>query len=345
MNAVVLTTVGMPGNLCYTQIPIPEPKQDEALVQVEYCGLNHLDLLIRQGKRPGPKTFPHILGSEIVGTIAKNNGAISGFRLGDRVTVYPWTFCSKCKQCTSGNENICNSGGTMGRTEWGGYAEYVRVRIQNLIKIPKGLRSEIVCAATLGATTAYHLINRAQIKPRCTVLITGATGGVGTVAIQLLKAKQCIVICTTSHSSKIVKLKRLGVDSVVSTKTFLREIKKLYPQGVDYVIDIMGGFIWSTSVETLAKNGTMVFCATTLNESGIINIGNAFARQLNIMGSYGGTKRNLQTVLNLLHRGTISPIIDSIFSLKEAARALKRLEHQNVFGKILLRVISGNFCW
>lgn len=337
MKAVLLTKIGTVGNLIYKPIGTPHPAQNEALIKIKYCGLNHLDLLIRKGKRPGPKSFPHILGSEIVGVVEAVKSKNTTVKIGDTVTVYPWTFCGKCKQCLSGNENICDTGGTFGRTCWGGYAQYVVVPVQNLVKIPQKLPLDKVCSITLTGTTACHLIDRAKIKERSSVLVTGATGGVGTVVIQLLKYRKCTIIAATSNKNKIKSLKELGTSKVVLTDKFKEQIRKIYPAGVDYVIDIMGGTVWSDAVEFLAKNGTMVFCATTLDELGTVNIGSAFSRQINILGSYGGRLQDLKEALILLKKGVIKPVIDSVYPLSRTRTALEKLENQKLFGKIMLK--------
>lgn len=338
MKAVLLTKIGAADNLTYKSIDTPYPSKNEALIKVKYCGLNHLDLLIRNGKRPGPKSFPHILGSEIVGVVESINSEDAAVKTGDHVAVYPWTFCGKCRQCLTGNENICDNGGTFGRTRWGGYAQYAIVPIRNLIKIPKNLPLDNICAITLAGTTAHHLIERAGIKERSIVLVTGATGGVGTIVIQLLKNKKCTIIAATSHKGKIKLLKELGVSKIVLVSNLKDQIRKLYPGGIDYVIDMMGGTVWSDTIEVLVKNGTMVFCATTLDGSGTVNIGNAFSRQINILGSYGGRLRDLKEIISLLKKGVIKPAIDSVYPLSKAKAALEKLESQKNFGKILLTV-------
>lgn len=337
MKATILTDIGDNNKLVFTEVKTPKILPEHAIVKVIYCGLNHVDILIRQGKRPGLKKFPHILGSEIVGEIAEIKSQDNDFKVGDNVAIYPWTFCGSCKQCKLGNENICDEGGTIGRTEWGGYAEYVLVPVRNLIKIPN-LPADKVCAVLLAGSTAFHLIERARIKDHSAVLVTGTTGGVGTIVIQLLKAKKCMIICVTSHPNKKDRLKKLGAKYVISTSNITQQIKKNYPNGIEYVIDIVGGSIWTETVKTLGKNGTIVFCSTSQEELGEIDIGAAFARQLNILGSYGGTRENLANVIKLFQKGIIDPVIDSIFPLKEAASAHQKIEDQKVFGKILLSV-------
>lgn len=337
MKAVAMTGIGTVSVLRFQQLSTPIPSRNEVLLKVLFCGINHLDLLIRQGKRPGPTSFPHVLGSEIVG---KLENAIPSRKLkkGDIVAVYPWTFCGKCEQCKSGNENICDQGGTLGRTTWGGYAQLVVVPIKNIYKIPKNLSPETVAASILAATTAIHLINRASINNQSSVLVTGSTGAVGISVIQLLKHKKCTVIAASSHIQKHAFLQKLGVKTIVSTSNLTSDVLNKYPGGVEYVIDIMGGSVWSRGVETLAKNGTLVFCSTTLEEPGVVNIGKAFSKQINILGSYGGTIKDMQTVFSYLHKGILRPVIDSIFPLKDAFKTHQKLEDQKVFGKVLLKV-------
>lgn len=335
MQAVVFNQIGKHDVLNYTTIETPKPKSDEALVKVLYCGINHLDILIRQGKRPGIPSFPHILGSEIAGVVETGAGE---FQKGDHVVVYPWTFCGKCEECKNGNEQMCDKGGTFGRTRWGGYAEYIVVPQRNLIKISASAPLEEICAVTLAGTTAHHLIERANLKEKSTVLVTGATGGVGTALIQLLKQKVCTIIAATSDEKKKKQLKTLGVDHVVSTKTMVDEILQLFPQGINYTFDLVGGKVWSQALKTLGKNGTITFCATSLEENGEVEIGKTFAKQLNILGSYGGSKKDLEAVIKLVENGTLKPVIHQILPLEEAKKAHEIIEKQNVFGKVLLKI-------
>lgn len=338
MKAVLLNKIGSYKDLTYSSIYVPTLRENEALVKVRYCGVNHLDLHIINGSRPGPKKFPHILGSEIVGMVEKMEGHSKTMKAGDTVSVYPWIFCGKCRQCRLGCENICDNGGTFGRTRWGGYAQYVTVPLKNLVKLPLLVSLGKVCAITLAGTTAYHLVQRANIPKNVPVLVTGASGGVGTAVIQLLKQKGCRVICTTSKKSKQYLLKKIGVNMVIPTQKIKAEIKKMYPHGMEYIIDIMGGSVWSTGVEILAKGGTLVFCATSLLELGQVNISSAFTRQVNILGSYGGTIKDWQAVLKLVEKKILQPQIDSVYPLKNALPALKKLDKQQAFGKILLEI-------
>lgn len=326
MKAVVLARIGNIKDLTYTSLPIPKPKKDEVLVKVLYCGINHLDLHIIAGTRPGPKNFPHILGSEIVGE-----------RDGEKVALYPWTFCGNCVSCKNGEMQICERGGTLGRTCWGGYAEYVAVPEKNIIKIPQNVSFEDICSITLAGTTAYHLIQRARIRDKSTVLVTGGTGGVGTAVIQLLKQKQCHIICATSHPNKIKELKKLSVAKIVLVKDMV-SLLTYYPSGIDCAIDIVGGSVWSNALRLLSKNGTLVFCATSRLESGTVDIARTFSRQLNILGSYGGSLTDLKEVITLLEKGVIRPQIDSIFPLSDTKKALEKMKEQRNFGKLLLRI-------
>ena len=150
MKAIGLTKLGKINNLKIISIDVPKPKKGEALIKILYCGINHLDLLIAQGKRVGPKTFPHILGSEIVGETKD----------GDKVAVLPWIFCGRCKQCKNGFENICDNGGTFGRNQNGGYAEYIAVPKKNIISsiVMFGIVCVISGASFTGIYTTWKFV-------------------------------------------------------------------------------------------------------------------------------------------------------------------------------------------
>ena len=329
MKAVILSKTGSLDNLKYTDYEKASAKKDELLIKVDYCGVNHLDLLIVKGKRTTSRKFPLILGSEIAGKILETN---------EKVVIYPWTFCGKCKQCKQGNENICDEGGTFGRTRNGGYAEYIAVPRQNIIKIPDNVDHRHICASTLSAATALHMFKRSGLLKNSLVLVNGASGGVGTALIQILKKNNCRIIVTTSHIEKAESLKKTGAEIVIESKNLENTIKEYFPDGIPYIFDIMGGEIWSRSLEILAKNGTIVFCATTLDEPGRVNMAKAFSRQMNILGSYGGTIGDLKEVITLVKNGILKPVIDSVYPLKEVYKALQKLKEQKAFGKILIKV-------
>ena len=335
MKASYLAKPG--GSLKYGELPTPPVASETAKINVLYCGVNHLDVLIRQGKRPGIPKFPHVLGSEVVGMIEEIQSKTKKFEIGDTVAVYPWTFCGICKQCKSSNEQICDTGGTFGRTSWGGYAQYLITPIHNLIKLPQTLPLDGACALILAGTTAQHLVERAGVRKNQTVLVTGATGGVGTIVMQLVRNIGATIIAATAHLEKSQRLKQLGAKYVVSVDSMVKDIDVIAPRGVSVVIDIVGGTIWSTALTTLAKGGRMVFCSTSREEAGQVPIGMAFSRQWNILGSYGGNRKHLKAILAKCRKGVVTPVIDATFPLSDAPRAHEKIDSQNIFGKILLR--------
>lgn len=337
MRAVLLNGIGGIDQLHAGQIELPKPKKNEASIRVLFCGVNHLDLHIRAGRRPGIPSFPHILGSEIIGDIVDVPAEKTAFNKGDRVAVYPWTFCDNCSLCRNDSEQICDRGGTIGRTQWGGYATHVTVSVKNLIKLPRDLSPEAACAVTLVGPTAYHLIRRANIPHNATVLLTGATGGVGMVALQILKKMKCRVICATSHAEKSAQLLSSGAWKIVPASSVSEDVLRIVPEGVSHAIDLVGGPVWTQSVQSLAKHGTLVFCATSKDDPAQISLNSSFARELTILGSYGGSRKDLAATLQLLQRGDIQPVISNVHGLSDAAKAHDDLEWQRNVGKILLR--------
>lgn len=343
MHASYLSSPG--SSLTYGELPTPVLTPDHARIKVLSCGINHLDVLIRQGKRPGIPSYPHVLGSEIIGVIEEISRQVTGtgpiltedFDVGDTVTVYPWTFCGECEQCRNGNEQICDSGGTFGRTIWGGYADGVIVPVRNLQIVPASLPVDEVCSLILAGTTAQHLIERSGVSNCGTVLVTGATGGVGTILVQLLKSMECTVIAATSHPEKSQLLKQIGVDYVISTASMGDNVRTISLGGADVVFDIVGGDIWSEALKALKKNGTITFCSTSREENGLVPVGMAFSNQWNILGSYGGSRLHLRQIMEKYGNGTVKPIIHGVHPLSDAKKAHEQIESQAIFGKILLK--------
>lgn len=232
---------------------------------------------------------------------------------------------------------MCVSGGLFGKTRPGGFAQYVCVPESHLIPLPYSIKDKDAAAIVLAGTTAVNLVNSAEISDGKSVLVTGATGGVGTLLLQMLKNKLCTVIASTSNPSKCAILKKLGASHIISTDNLLKEVLERFPNGVDRVIDIMGGTVWSQGVKVLAKNGVLVFCSTTLPESGTVELAPAFFRQISIKGVNGGSLNELKSALKLLQNNTIRPVIDSVYPLTDAAQAIQKISRQKGEGKILIR--------
>jgi NADPH:quinone reductase-like Zn-dependent oxidoreductase len=345
MKAVVFSEHGGPEVLRYTEVPEPQigaPNVNDVLVRVRACALNHLDLWVRGGLPGVTIPLPRIPGSDISGEVAKVGANVSHVKVGERVLLSPGISCGHCPQCLAANDSMCRDYTLFGYMVDGGYAEYVRSPSVNVIPMPPGLSFEEAAAIPLVFLTAWHmLITRAKLKPSEDVLILGAGSGVGSAAIQIAKVTGARVIATAGSEEKLAKAKELGAHDVIqhSKQDIAAEVKRLTNRrGVDVVFEHVGQATWEHSVRSLAVGGRLVTCGATTGYEGKIDLRYLFTRQLSILGSFMGSKAELYSVLELVRRGLLKPVIDTVMPLEQARGAHERLEHREQFGKIVLRI-------
>src|SRR3979411_917968 len=211
MKAVRIHQFGGPEVLIYEDVPDPKPRKDQVLVRVRACAMNHLDIWVRKGL-PGVK-LPHILGSDIAGEVAEVGEYIGGFKAGQRVLLAPMHFCGGCAKCVAGVQNQCREFTVLGNGVDGGNCELIAVPAANVIPIPDQLDFDQAASVPLVFLTAWHmLVGKAGVRPGQTVLVLGASSGVGIAAIQVAKLFHCRVITTAGDESKLTKSRELGAD-------------------------------------------------------------------------------------------------------------------------------------
>ncbi|MGB9244185.1 MAG: zinc-binding dehydrogenase [Candidatus Acidiferrales bacterium] len=342
MKAVIFSEHGGPEVLHYAEVREPEIGADEVLVRVRACALNHLDLWVRRGLPGITIPMPHVLGSDIAGEVVRVGGNVSGVRPGERVLLSPGISCGHCVHCLRGDDNFCRQYTLFGYKVDGGYAEYVASPAVNVIPMPANLGFEEAAAIPLVFLTAWHmLITRVQLKPDETVLVLGAGSGVGSAAIQIAKTAGARVIATAGSEAKLQKARELGADETFlhSIEHWSREVKRLTDRrGVDVVVEHVGDATWQESVASLAVGGRLVTCGATTGYEGKIDLRFLFSRHISILGSYMGSKAELYSVLDLVGRGRVRPVIDTVMSLAKTREAHERLEKREQFGKIVLRI-------
>jgi NADPH:quinone reductase-like Zn-dependent oxidoreductase len=338
MKAVRIHQFGGPEVLTYEDVPDPEPRKDQVLVRVRACALNHLDAWVRKGL-PGVK-LPHILGSDIAGEIVQIGEYVTGFTVGQRVLIAPMHFCGHCAKCLAGLQNQCREFTVLGNAVDGGNCDLIAVPAMNVIPMPDSLDFNQAASVPLVFVTAWHmLIGRAGIRPGQTVLVLGASSGVGTAAIQIAKLFHCRVITTAGDETKLAKARELGADYGINhyQQKISEEVRKITnKEGVDIVIEHVGAATWEESMKSLKTGGTLVTCGATTGSNVGIELRHLFARQLSILGSYMGTMGELYEVLGHIFAGRLKPVIDRVFPLKDLRAAHEYLEKSQMFGKIVV---------
>jgi len=229
----------------------------------------------------------------------------------------------------------------LGEHTQGGFAEYALVPAANLLEVPEHFSMEQAAAAGLVFVTAWHgLMGRAAVRPGERVLITGASGGVSTAAIQVAKLAGAKVYAVTSGSNNVERVRGLGADVVYDrnrVEDFSREIwRDTNKQGVHVAFDAVGEAVWPQCLKALGPRGRLVTYGATTGARGSTEIRVVFWKQLSILGSTMGSPAEFREVMRLVFQGKLKAVIHETLPLAEAARAHELLEGGGVFGKLVL---------
>ncbi len=338
MKAVRIHEFGGPEVLRYEDVPDPKPRNDQVLVRVRACALNHLDIWVRKGL-PGV-SLPHILGSDVAGEIVETGEYVSGFKTSQRVLLAPMHFCNHCAKCVAGLQNQCPEFTVLGNRVDGGNCELIAVPTVNVIPIPDSLDFNQAASVPLVFLTAWHmLVGRAGIRTGQAVLVLGASSGVGIAAIQIAKLFHTRVITTAGDEKKLEKARALGADHGINhyKQKISEEVKKITnKEGVDIVIEHVGAATWEESIKSLKPAGTLVTCGATTGPNVGLELRFVYSRQLSILGSYMGTMGELYEVLAHVFAGRLKPVVDRTFPLEDIRAAHEHMEKSQMFGKIVL---------
>jgi NADPH:quinone reductase-like Zn-dependent oxidoreductase len=341
MKASIFRRHGGPEVLEYADVPEPQVRANEVLVEVKACALNHLDLFARNGLPGIEIPLPHTLGNDIAGVVKDVGSLVGCVNVGDKVMVQPGVSCGHCDACLSGRDNLCREYDIIGYRRNGGYAEFVAVPGVNVFPKPSNLTWEEAAALPLVTVTAWHmLVTRANVQPGEDVLVHAAGSGVGSVAIQIAKLRGARVIATASSDEKLAKARSLGADETVnySTEEWPKEVRRLTSRrGVDVVVEHTGAATWPGSISSLKNNGRLVTCGATSGYDARTDLRQVFYRHLTILGSFMGSKAELLEAMKFVEAGKIRAVVDRVLPLSEARAAHSLLESRGQFGKVVLR--------
>ncbi len=343
MKAAAYFAYGEPEVLEYVDVPRPVPGPGEVLVRVRAVSINAFDLMARAGRyTPNKGVFPHILGSDISGEIAEIGPDVhERVQVGQRITAWWVVPCGRCEQCITGHPNICAFDYKyLGAHLWGGYAQYLKLPAFNVIPLPETVSwREGAAFPTIYGTAWHMLITRAGVRPGETVLVHAAGSGVSAAGIQIAKLAGATVLATASTDAKLERARELGADEVINyqDQDFQQEVMRLTgKRGVDLVFEHVGGDVFEKSIRSLTRGGRLVTCGGTASYDVGFNVAYVFHKQLSIIGSNSATKRELEEMMPLMAAGKLRPVVDRVFSLREAAAAHQYVAERRNFGKIVL---------
>ncbi len=294
---------------------------DGLKIKIVKAGLNPLDYNLIDGKVVyNVNPMPHIPGSEVMG-IAMEDGKV--IKKGDRVIVYNRIFDNSCDMCYSGNEHLCYNGGIWGVISNGGYSEFIRIGEQNLFKVPESMDDNTAVSVGIGALTSYRALKMANPRINEKILVYGA-GNTGIFTVQIAK--------------------QMGLDVYVSSRN-----RNLESSGIkvfdsvpedfhsDIIINPLGGKIFSDSMKHLKRKGRIVTYGVLTGKIADTDIANIYTNELKIIGSTGGTRKDLSELLDLMQAKHFDLPVYREFSLWDIKEALHAFRDR-INGRIVLNL-------
>jgi NADPH:quinone reductase-like Zn-dependent oxidoreductase len=340
VKAVVFHEFGGPDVLGLEEVADPEPGPGEVTLEILACGLNHLDVDIREGISRFPVEPPFILGCEVVGRIAALGEGVSGWAVGERVLPCLMNPCGECRYCRSGRESLCLAPGFISFSTTGGYAERLACSARHLVRVPDTLSDEAAAATQIAFATSWHMLfTRGKLLPGETVLINSVGSGIGSAAVQLAKLAGAFVIGNASSDEKLARARELGMDVGINhqTQDVVEEVMRATDgRGVELAYEHVGGELFQQALDSLAKDGRMVICGGHSGEVVPFDIIPFFRGQKQIIGSFVYERLEVEKVLDLAARGLITPLVHTTFPLDRAREAMEMMERREHFGKIVL---------
>ena len=322
MKAVLCQTYGPPENLVIADVEPLKSGKGQVVLSVKACGVNFPDVLIIQGKYQFKPAFPFSPGSEVSGIVKAVGEGVEGVNVGEHVIAF---------------------------TGWGGFAEEVAVDAGKLIPIPNSIDFSTAAAFTLVYGTAhYALKDRAQLRSGETLLVLGASGGVGLAAVEIGKVMGARVIAAASTDEKLAVCKQHGADALInySTEDMRERIKVLTGgNGVDVIFDPVGSNFSEPALRSIAWNGRFLVIGFAGGDIPRIPLNLALLKSCSIVGVFWGAfterepnrnQENLQELLKWLTEGKLKPHISATYPLERAAEALNAMMNRTVKGKVVL---------
>jgi NADPH:quinone reductase-like Zn-dependent oxidoreductase len=323
VKAIRIHEDGSPEVLRYEDAPEPVPGKGQVLIALRAASLNHLDVWVRKGLPSVPK--PRILGADGAGIVVSGDG----FAAGDRVVINP---------------GLDHGDGTItviGEHTDGTHAELIAVPREQVYPIPAGLDFEAAAAFPLVFETAYRmLVTKAHLQPGEWVLVWGIGSGVSTACLGIAKALGAHVITTSSSGEKLERARELGADAALNhdSDDVVAVVKQLTNGGAHVVVDHVGQATWQRTLASARTEGRVCVCGATTGPNPPAQLHRIWWKQLTVYGSTMGARTDFEAVYELVASGRVVPVIDHVFSLRDAAKAHERLEAGEQLGKIVLRI-------
>ncbi|MEV0847785.1 zinc-binding dehydrogenase [Streptomyces sp. NPDC049954] len=341
MRAMRITRHGGPEVLEPAEVAVPVPQPGEVLVEVGAVALNNTDLWTREGAygRPedpealsgwrGPLDFPRIQGADVSGRVAAVGADVDGGLLGRRVVVDPAIYDSEGPDA--------HPVGLMGSERDGGYAEFVTAqagRVHDVTDSP--LTGDQLATLPTAYGTALGMIERGRLREGETVLVSGASGGVGVALVQLARARGARVLAISS-GSKIEAVREAGAHEVLDrAREIAGQVRAAAPEGIDVVLDVVAGDLVSEGLPLLREGGRWVVAGALGGYGVAFDVRRLYLHNAQLIGSAMHTPTHFGLLVDLAREAAFQPVVAATFPLEQAARAQEQLARRDHVGKIVL---------
>ena len=338
MKAAVFEKPGLENLKVTENAEQPRISDHDILIKVKLAGINPIDHFVVSGTLPKIDPLPHIPGAESSGIVEQVGSHVNNKNLkkGDRVIVHNKVFDGTCDMCLSGLDMICRNGGLIGAITNGGFAEFIAVPERNVFKIPDEMDWDLAASLPVTCLTPYHALNESSLKVNENLLVFGASGNTGMIAVQLGKKMGARVIAV----SKDDWIKNdFGADYIISDYDRITEKVKEITDGkmADVVINSLGVDTWKSSFESVGINGRWISFGGLTGPDVKLNVQSLYSKQIKLIGSTGGTRKELQELVNTSSK-QLKIRVWKKFKLDNIKEALEALFAKDRDGRILLEV-------
>ncbi|MBX8493560.1 NADPH:quinone oxidoreductase family protein [Pseudomonas cichorii] len=324
MKALLCKAFGPADTLVLENVASPVIKKNEILLDVQAAGVNFPDTLIIEGKYQFKPPFPFSPGGEAAGIISQVGEKITHLKPGDRV---------------------------MALTGWGSFAEQVAVPGYNVLPIPEAMDFTTAAAFSMTYGTSMHALKqRANLQPGETLLVLGASGGVGLAAVEIGKALGARVIAAASTAEKLEVARKAGADELINySETNLKdEVKRLTAgNGVDVIYDPVGGDLFDQAIRSIAWNGRLLVVGFASGRIPELPVNLALLKGASVVGVFWGSfaqrqpqdnAANFKQLFDWYAQGKLKPLVSKVYPLERGAEAIEVLGKRSAVGKVVVAV-------
>jgi NADPH:quinone reductase-like Zn-dependent oxidoreductase len=349
MRAVLLTGHGGPERLDYRQdVAEPEPGASEVLIAVGAAGINNTDIWTREGAygsaddpaavsgwRREAMAFPRIQGADVAGRIVAVGAGVPETRIGERVIVNPVLYSDL-------GDGLVGMG-YLGSERDGGFAEFVAVPAESALAIESELSDAELASFPTAYLTAEGMLDRARVAAGETLLVTGASGGVGSALVQLARARDARVVALAGRG-KEARLRDLGAEVVLTRQAGdpAAQLSAALGEGalgqaaVDVVADVVAGPLFPALLNALKPKGRYVTCGAIAGSVVSLDLRTLYLKHLELIGSTLGTRDQFARLVALIAAGRVVPLVAATYPLSEIAAAQAAFKEKAFFGKLVL---------